>query len=93
MQLDTPCPSTRPKQKALVTPTATHAPLRPQRLARLIKALRRAIFGDPRIRQLPIGHPDALVDRPGERRIIFGHYVLIITNPKPRNTTRSAPED
>lgn len=77
MQTHTPCSTPCPPQPLPGRKTPPTA-----RLTRLAastgRALRRAFLGGPRIRQLPIGHPDALVDRPGERRIVFGHNVLII---------------
>ena len=49
------------------------------RALRLFQRLRVALLGTSRIREVPIGHPEAFADRPGERRIILGHKVLIIT--------------
>ncbi len=51
---------------------------KPRPIKRLLSMIHKRFAGNPRIRQLPIGHPDALVGRPGERRIVFGHNVLII---------------
>lgn len=73
MQHNTPCTVAGPPQPAPAPRTAWLAGL-----TRSIAAIRRSIFGSARVRQLPLGHPDALVDRPGERKIIFGHNVLII---------------
>lgn len=73
MQQNTPCNVACPPQV-----TTTPRTDRLGGLARCFAAVRRLIFGSARVRQLPIGHPDALVHRPGERKIIFGHNVLII---------------
>lgn len=78
MQINSPSTAAYPPSDAPDHDTSHDT--KPRLIQRLIGMVRRLVFGNPRIRQLPIGHPDALVDRPGERRIVFSHYVLIIRN-------------
>ena len=70
------------------TPSPQQAQARPNtpRFSQRARKLATALWfrlANPRVRELPIGHPDALVDRPGERRIIFGHKVIIIRDQQP----------
>ena len=60
-----------------------------QRIRRALDAYHQARAMRPATEIVPIGHPRAREQRPGERRIVFGHNVIIT---RPRNAKPHPPQ-
>lgn len=44
----------------------------------------KAFRARPRVRVVPVGSPEARVEKPGERRVVFNNRVMIIESRQPR---------